>query len=409
MPSNQSFSKNIPRSQALRTLQDRIRTLPEEQVSVIDCSDKISAQTICSAISLPEHDRSAMDGFAVSSTETTKASKNTPIVLSFTGEIRPSSMTPSESTIGSAVKVLTGGIIPPGTDAVIPFEKVVISENTIQISSPVKKGDYIFKRGSDIKKGETIISENEIINPCQAALLSYAGIRAVPVRCSPAIAVLAVGNELCDPAAVNSLSLIPADNLILVKSLCKRCGATEIKISPCANSPESISTAIKAYSHCNLIITTGGTGPGNRDFVFNSVLEAGGTPIFKGLSMHPAKSIFACQLGSCIVVGLPGPPNAVNLAFHTVIKPIINILLGQPDISPKFTAHLSSSVIGANEREKLRPCLVFEQGGKLIADPLTSPDLSPRKVMNISNGIIVLPPDCGELEKGCKVQVIKFA
>lgn len=348
-----------------------------------------------------------MDGFAVLSTDTKNASTKNPAILKFSGEVRPSGNTPLKISHGNAVRLLTGGIVPLGADAVIPFEKVNIHENSIEITSPASEGDFIRKCGADIMKGDVIASDSSRITPCRAALLAYAGICTVPVRRSPSISVLAVGNELCDPARESECGLIPADNLILLKSLCKDLGINNVTISPCANSPESISTAIDNHSRCDLIITTGGTGPGNRDFVFNSVISAGGKPIFKGLAMHPAKSIFACSLDRCTVVGLPGPPGAVNLAFHIIIKPIINILSGIADISPTTIAQLKENVTGSADREKLRPCLISEENGSLCADPLTSGNLSQRQVMNISNGIIVLPAGCGKIESGKKVSIIK--
>ncbi|WP_027177351.1 molybdopterin molybdotransferase MoeA [Maridesulfovibrio hydrothermalis] len=395
------------RQKALKLLKETFSPLRSKQISVTDCSGHIAAETICSEIDLPEHDRSAMDGFALASIDTLSASADRPARLRFSGEIRPSASAPHTAKANCAVRLLTGGIVPHGADAVIPFEDITTNQDFIEISFPVKKGIFIRKAGSDIQKGETIVTANTKISPCQAALLAYAGIRSIPVRKRPSIAVLAVGNELCDPSQKNECGLIPADNLILLKSLCKNYGVKSVTVSPCENSPEAISAEITNNSHCDIIITTGGTGPGNRDFVYNSVTKAGGSPLFKGLAMHPAKSIFACRLESSIVIGLPGPPNAVNLAFHTVIKPVINILLGLADISPNSPALLKDKVKGTKGREKLRPCLITEENGQIYADPLNFRKLSPRKIMSISNGIIVLPPDCGELENGNIVQVIK--
>ncbi|WP_432738243.1 molybdopterin molybdotransferase MoeA [Maridesulfovibrio sp. FT414] len=402
------FLLDIPRAEALHILKENISPVQPRSVSVTDCCGCIAAETITSAISLPENDRSAMDGFAVSSADTAGATKESPVRMAFCGEVRPSETQKCCAPGECAVRVLTGGIVPEGTDAVIPFEKVTIEDDTIGIKGPVREGDFVRKAGSDIIKGETIVPADKRISPCEAALLAYTGIRSVNVRRPLSIGVLAVGNELCDPALENACGLIPADNLILMKSLCGRVGVNNVDIATCANSPESISKAICGNSGCDLIITTGGTGPGNRDFVFNSVLDAGGKPLFKGLAMHPAKSVFAFRMDSCIVIGLPGPPNAVNLAFHTIIRPVINILLNVPEISPVKTALLKSSVKGAGGREKMRPCFIGEENGYIFADPLTSGHLSPRKIMSLSNGIIILPSDSGELEEGQPVEVICY-
>ncbi|NDV27802.1 NTP transferase domain-containing protein [Desulfovibrio sp. JC010] len=402
------FPRSIPRSAALKLIRKSLRPAQARYVPVTDCSGLAAAETVCSGISLPEHDRSAMDGYAVASSCTTEASAENPAVLAFSGEVRPSCPLPDKNSSGQAVRVLTGGIIPQGTDAVIPFEKVAADECTISISSPVSEGEFIRRTGSDILKGETIIKKGKVISPCNAALLAYAGICSVPVNPLPKVAVLAVGNELCDPAKKTECGLIPADNLILMKSLCNRYGVHDVRISPCANSPEAISAAMQANGDCGLIVTTGGTGPGNRDFVFDSIKQAGGRPIFKGLAMHPAKSIFGCKLGNSIVIGLPGPPVAVNLAFHTIINPLLSMLQGKAEISTTIPAILTDELKGGRDREKLRPCLIIEKKGKIFVDPLLDKSLSARKVMSLCNGIIILPADCGKLPVQSIVQVLRF-
>ena len=402
------FPHSIPRSAALKLIRKSLRPVQGHFIPVTDCAGLVANETVYSEISLPEHDRSAMDGFAVPSKLTENASDENPVVLDFSGEVRPSCPVSEQNISGEAVRVLTGGIIPQVTDAVIPFEKVTANECSISINSPVHEGDFIRKTGSDILKGETIVNKGSVISPCDAALLAYAGIRYVSVSPLPSVAVLAVGNELCDPAQKTECGLIPADNLILMKSLCARHGISDIRIAPCANSPEAISEAVRANNDCGLIVTTGGTGPGNRDFVFNSVQKAGGVPIFKGLAMHPAKSIFACNLANSIVIGLPGPPNAVNLAFHTIINPVLSMLQARSEISNTITAILTEELKGGRDREKLRPCLISEKDGKIFADPLLDKTLSPRRVMSLSNGIIILPADCGQVDKSANVQVIRL-
>lgn len=402
-----SFPHSIPRSAALKLIRKSIALPKNEYVPVTDCSGLVAAETLQSGISLPEHDRSAMDGFAVPSACTSAASNDQPVEIKFSGEVRPSCPVPGKCE-GQAVRVLTGGIVPEGTDAVIPFENVEVGENSISISSPVRKGDFIRNSGSDIMKGETIVNSGAVISPCDAALLAYAGIRSIPIYPLPKVAVMAVGNELCDPAQKTQCGLIPADNLILMKSLCYRYGIRDVRIAPCANSPEAISEAVQANKDCKLIVTTGGTGPGNRDFVFNSIRQAGGKPIFKGLAMHPAKSVFAFNMDNSIVIGLPGPPNAVNLAFHTIVNPVINMLQAKAETSATTPAILTDALKGGRDREKLRPCRIFEDNGKIFADPLLDKSFSPRKVMSLCNGIIIIPADCGELPPQSVVQVIRL-
>ncbi len=401
------FPQNITREECLKILLKEIAQVAEETIPVTNSCGRVATQTIYSDTSMPEQDRSAMDGFALTAEETFSATIDTPAVFTVSGEIRPSSAGAEKTQINSGIKIMTGGIIPLGCDCVIPFEQVKISSDTISIPSPVKKGSFIRPAGSDIMRGEILVNENTRISACTAALLAYAGKHHIRVRKIPEAAVLAVGNELCSPSETGPEGLIPADNLILMKGLCEGAGTAEVVISTCENSPEAIAKAVKRNSKSDLIITTGGTGPGNRDFVFNSIKNAGGIPLFKGLSIHPAKSIFAFKLENTTILGLPGPPNAVQLAFHTIIKPTLNILSGLLDILSTSLAILETPVKGAKGREKFIPCRITEEKGFIKASPLDSRNISTRKLMCSANGIITIPPDSETLEAGELVEVIK--
>ncbi|WP_291328281.1 molybdopterin molybdotransferase MoeA [Desulfovibrio sp. UCD-KL4C] len=401
------FPKNITRQECLKILLKEIAQVAEETIPVTNCCGRVATQTIYSDTSMPEQDRSAMDGFALTADKTFSATIDAPAVFTVSGEIRPSSARAKKIRISSSIKILTGGIIPQGCDCVIPFEQVKISGDTISVPSPVKKGSFIRPAGSDVMRGEMLVAENTRISACTAALLAYAGKHHIRVRKMPEASVLAVGNELCSPSETGPEGLIPADNLILMKGLCEGAGTAGVVISTCENSPEAIAKAVKRNSKSNLIITTGGTGPGNRDFVFNSIKNAGGIPLFKGLSIHPAKSIFAFKLENTTILGLPGPPNAVQLAFHTIIKPTLNILSRLPEVFSTTLATLETSVKGAKGREKFIPCLITEKKGFIKANPLDSRNISTRKLMCSANGIITIPPDSETLEAGELVEVIK--
>ncbi len=408
-----TFPKSITRQQALEIIAIQLSPITDKSIPVADSCNCVSAETIFSSISMPEHDRSAMDGFAIASELTTSASEESPISFTVSGEVRPSpSKTGDLDKISngperfSATKILTGGIVPDHTDTIIPFEHVSISKNIISVTTPVKSGAFIRKTGSDILNAEIIIAENELISACTAALLAYTGKYHIRARVAPSVAVLAVGNELCDPTKTCEAGLIPADNLILVKGLCESNGTGPVKISPCENSPEAIAQAIEENSDCDLIITTGGTGPGNRDFVFNSIFDGGGEPLFKGLTMHPAKSIFGFKMNNTAIIGLPGPPNAVHLAFHAIIKPVINILLGQPEKIDTTDAILADSIRGSKGREKLIPCRLESEKGIVKAIPIDHRKVSSRRAMCMANAIIISPGGSDKTTAGSIVEVL---
>lgn len=403
-PSNSSVS----RKEALQILEKAFIPLASRKIGVIDAEGMIAAKDVPAPKSLPEKPRSSMDGYALLSTDTAKADKNNPLILKCIGEVRPSGGNVPEIKSGQTCRILTGGILPPQTDAVIPFEQVTAEDDRISIFSKVKKHLSTRKVGSDISQGTVIAAKGTELSPGHCSLMAYAGIRTVEVYPRPSLLVLAVGNELSDPLEPEKPGKIPADNLILMKTLCSRYGYHNVTVRPCPNNKEAIKKEILSGSEHDLIVTTGGTGPGQRDFVLNSALEAGCSQLFKGLKMRPAKSIFACKKGNTPVVGLPGPPNAVQLGFYMLISPLMSYLRGEKQPPVMIRGVLTKGTQKSAETERLWLCTIEKTENKIEVTPLDDRSLSVRQAMCIAQGIIVLEPDEHPAEKNDLVSVLQF-
>lgn len=400
--------KPATRDEAIELFRDSFPALCPDEIAVTHCQGLVSATNVTSGQDLPQSSRSAMDGYALRSADTEAATGDLPVILQCLGEVRPSDHCIAPIGKGQARRILTGGILPDGADAVIPFERVETNGSSISISSKVEQFLSVRMPGSDIMTGNIIAGKGEELNPGHCALMAYAGMRTVKAHPRPSILALAVGNELSSPLMPAPPGKIPADNLVLLKALCSRYGFYDVTVSTCPNDRETITDMICAEKHHDLIITTGGTGPGQRDFVLEATLDAGSTPLFKGLKMHPAKSVFACNKKGIPVIGLPGPPNAVQLAFHVLIRPFLDILCGRAKSIAPINARLTKPLKSSRDTERLWLCRLNLSDTGLEATPLNDRNLSVRQAMCSAEGIIILPPSETEPKSGQNVPVMFF-
>lgn len=399
---------NVNRMEALQLLIEATSRTATSFTKVIEAQGLVAAEDVHSPLNLPESPRSAMDGYAVIAADTVGAAERTRIHLECIGEIRPSGGNISSLNPGQACRILTGGILPPPADAVIPFEHVQSENGKIIISAEVKKNFSTRLIGSDININSKIIGKGEQLSPSHCSLISYAGIKEILSYDTPSVLVIAVGNELCDPLGKNVSGKIPADNLVLLKTMCVAQGFHKVTVKVCANEKEAIMEMIRNGMGHDLIITTGGTGPGQRDIVMQAACSAGCQPLFKGIRIHPAKSVFACVKDKTVVIGLPGPPNAVQLSFHFLIKPLLAYMKGLTAFNYEFKARLLKAVKRSAETERLWLCSLNTSDGTFRVMPLDDRSISVRQTMCCAHGIIALSPGISPAEENEEVTFIPF-
>ncbi|MES9997731.1 molybdopterin-binding protein [Desulfovibrio aminophilus] len=355
-----------------------------------------SAEDIGADHDVPVQARSALDGVALRSADTLAASAAAPLLLAVNGHVRPSTEPEHPLEPGLACRVLTGAPLPHGADAVAPDEEIFLAGETVTLTAPVPVGRGVRLPGSELARGTTILSRGQILGPAAAAALASLGrteIHAVP---PPRALVLAVGNELVplEEARRARGPLLVADNLLLLRGLLLESGVREVEAAVCPNEPEVIVRALRR-TEADLVVTTGGTGPGDRDFSFSSATSAGFNPLFRGLALHPAKSALALRRDRSLLFCLPGTPPAVFAAFHALILPALLALRGVRAPQPRTRALLTAQLKGSERAQRLTPCSLALEEGRLLATPLAGV-LGPRGQMLQAHGLAVTPPGPGQ-------------
>ena len=183
---------------AIEIILETTPTLSSEKVRIFDCFGRVLAQDLYADEYIPPFDNSAMDGYAVSSTDVDGARRQHPVVLNVIEGLPAGSVAKQELKKGDAIRIMTGAPIPKGADSVVMLEKSRAEGEKVEIFESSEPGKNIRKAGEDIKKGELGLRKGQIIDPVQMGILGSMGMETVEVVKVPRVGILATGDELLE-------------------------------------------------------------------------------------------------------------------------------------------------------------------------------------------------------------------
>ena len=297
-----------------------------EDVSIERSLYRVLAEDIHATINLPPFRKVTMDGFAVVSEDTFRASEDDPVELKLLEVIGAGDVPKKIVKKGFCTEVGTGSPLPEGADAVVMVEYTNEVNGTIFIQESVTMGQNMAKEGSDIMKGELLLKSGTTITPEKIGVLSAMGLKTVPVYKQPQIAVISTGNELIRHDEELQYGKIFDINSQTISSAVTACGCIPVKTEIVKDDYTELKQKIIECQDMDLIITSGGTSAGRGD-VLRQVLEDLGKVLVHGIAVKPGKpTIIGCFDYNGVnkyVVGLPGNPVAAAMVFQLFFAPFL--------------------------------------------------------------------------------------
>ena len=396
----------IPRSRALQRIFRYAAPGDPERLAPFQASGRIASHNVTAFCNVPEQPCSLRDGYAVRTADIENAGPMHPVRLAVTQTVHAESHPDAPVEPGGAARVLTGGIVPEGGDAVLAEEDVEIEGDAITVRTPVRPGWFVRPVGGEIELGAVIIRAGETITPQAAAVMVRTRSGSVHVHPPVRARVLALGSELADPACegVDTQARFPADNLILAGGLLRESGAEIIETGVLHDDPALLVETLSGDLP-GIVVTTGGTGNSERDFALQGAERAGFTTLFQGADIRPGKNLFVAVRGDTLLFGLPGPPAAVFACFHGFILPTLRRMRGLPDAVPPLMARFEEGLSVRPGSEWIVPCRLYRRGATLMAEPLIGKHTPPMLALGRAHGAALIPGGDGVLP-GDEVEIV---
>jgi molybdenum cofactor synthesis domain-containing protein len=335
-------------------LKSIIPTNCTEVLPVIESSGRVLAEDVIATHDVPPFNRSAMDGYALNSSDTVRASAQNTASLTISGEIYAGDSSYVQVKPGHCSYIATGAAMPAGADAVIRIEKVTKSGNKIHFNSPVKPGENIAPAGEDIRSGEVVLQSGCQLKPARVGVLSSQGISKVKVYCKPMISVITTGEELAQsPEPLKPGQIYDVNNATLC-SLIMVNGGLPVKLASLGDRVESLVKGFKTALSSDMVVVSGGSSVGQKDYM-HEMLSSMGQVLFHGLNVKPGKpTLFAIVQGKP-VLALPGYPTSCLLNAYLLLKPAVHKLARLPDEKQNTVEAVLDGRISASARRQFVP------------------------------------------------------
>lgn len=328
----------IPVEEARERLLRQVAPLGTESVPVPFATGRVSASSTVSPVDLPGFDNSAMDGYAIQSGDTAAATPELPVQLRHIGHVAAGSAVATQVTPGTCTRIFTGAPLPPGADAVVMQEDVLLDASRpdfIGIPERIRPWEFVRFRGEDLKAGTEIVATGQFLRLGHIAVLSACGFASVEVYRRPKVAVLTTGDELQAPGLPLGPAQVYESNSTALATLLRHAGALPTLTPRVPDRLESTVEALRgAFDDSDLVVTAGGASVGDHDLVRSAVEKLGGAIDFWRIAMKPGKPFFHARLGSKHLLGVPGNPVSALVTAILLVTPVVRRLQGAVNCDP---------------------------------------------------------------------------
>jgi len=379
-----------------------------EIIPLQKASSRVLAKDVISKIEIPSFNKASMDGFAIKSTDTKKTRKN-PKFLKIIGKIFAGDKKKKSIQIGEAIAIATGSPLPDGADAVIMIEDVIINNDKIKITKKVKKQSNVALRGEEVRKNQLILKNGTWLTPQDIGLIASIGLNQIHVFKQPSVGILATGNELAKPGTNLKKGEIFESNRIVIGELVKQMGGKIQDLGICKDEKKVIEKKVKKGLQNDLLVITGGSSVGERDFL-PKILNDLGKPgiIVKGVSMKPGSPVILAMIRKTPVIVCPGFPVSSFFAFFLFGNSLLKQMLftkGPP--IPEIQARMESTMKTQPNVTNFVRVKIRKIKGAYFARPVSTADSRLLITLTNSDGVIIVK-NRKELQKGELVKVITF-
>ncbi len=392
------------------------------RIPLLEALGQVLAEDVVAPFDIPPLDNTAMDGYAVRFADTRGATDASPRELRVTGDLAAGYVMETTIGPGEAVRIMTGAPMPPGSDAVVPFEETdealrepgqaPVKTGRVMVLKAADAGANIRYRGEDVRQGTPVLHAGRVVRPSEIGVLSSLGVADVLVYRRPVVAILSTGDEITAVGEPLKPGRIYDSNAYGIAAMVRRLGGVPRLLGIAHDTVEDLTRKIHEGYDADMIVTSAGVSRGDFDVV-KDVLASEGAIDFWTVRMRPGKPLafgaFHAPDGRKIPhLGLPGNPVSSMVSFELFGRPAIFTMLGRSDWErPVIKAITRDEVRNADGRRFYARCIVTRgEDGRYHAD-LTGPQGSGILTsMSAANALTVIPENLDAAYPGDEIDVM---
>jgi molybdopterin molybdotransferase len=383
-----------------------------ETISTAQALGRVVAQSLKSPIALPAFPRSTMDGYAVRAADTYGATESLPAYLAVIGET-PMGRAP-DFTLGRGQAALahTGGMLPPGADAVVMVERTQkMDAANIEVLRAVAIGENVVQVGEDVEQDAELFNAGHILRPQDIGGLMALGITQVAAARQPRVAILSSGDEVVPPEQTPGPGQVRDVNTYTVAGLVTRAGGLALPQGITGDDFATLQAAAqRAFELADALVFSAGSSVSVRDMTAD-VISTLGQPgvLIHGLSVKPGKPTVIAVCNGKPVLGLPGNPVSAMVIADLLLTPLLWRWQGVPNPPQPCVvqARLMRNVPSVTGREDYIQVKLVERAGELWADPVFGKSALIYTLVK-ADGLLKIPLDIGGLQAGEWAEVRLF-
>jgi molybdopterin molybdotransferase len=390
--------------EALETILAHAEPLGRETVDLTRARGRFLAEDVTADADLPGLPRSSVDGYAVIAGDDSAE-------LEVLEEVTAGRLGSTHVRPGSAVRIMTGGTLPPGADAVVMVEEVEETDGRALLQHRPRRGENVHPPGMDLSRGQLVLARGTRIGPAEVGLLATIGCVDVPVYRRPRVAVLATGDELVEPHQTPPPGSVRDSNRYALMGAAEEAGAEIAWQAHARDEEDALERAMRdGLAAADVLLTSGGVSMGTRDLI-KPLLDKLATIQFGRVSFKPGKPLtFATAGDGKLAFGLPGFPVSSLITFEIFVRPALLKAGGAERVfRPRVQVALGHEVRPDPIRPEYQRASVSWKGDHFVAR--TTGLQSSSRLMSIvgANALLELQPGDQVLPEGTMVQALLLA
>ncbi len=348
--------------------------IDSEEVKLFESLNRYLAKPIFSKCDVPHFNRSTVDGYALMSKDVVGASESLPAFLKIVGEVEMGYDAKTNINHGEAIYVPTGGVLPTGADCVVMIEDTdQLNGDDLFVYTKLAPKENVLFKGEDIKIGEQVLDRGSLIGPQDLGVLASIGYETVEVYKKLKFTVISTGDEVVSPNVTPKIGEIRDINSYTISGVILERNGYLVDFCVLRDQEGILKTTIiNAITKSDIVIISGGSSVGNKDFTHKLLNEIESDSVFvHGIAIKPGKPSIFAKVRDKLIVGLPGQPASALIVFKTFIDHIEQVLIGSK-AKPVFyiEATLTKNVHSTPGRETYQMVKIISTLQGYLAEPI---------------------------------------